>query len=1368
MSKKIIALLKDAKKRLDDEKFEETISLCREALDLDEKCYNAFALMGAAYFSSGKLNDAAQVFEKAIEIDGDNPLAWQGLGKVYENERMFSKLKRSRIVEVFRFLINYYSKNPTDWLKYLKFYCLLAKTLAFDLTENDLQKEDPSLPLERLSGALTSLQEIWNLMLDHAENTTVAELSSSFELFLSLLQKLCNIKQSNPKLSNCHSLLQDVYKVLFQLDSSINADESQLNIWNDLCHSFSDADLTSHVNHCTILIMEMESTGAQLEDYIWRVMRLHRTSKTVLLYCLLLLEKNIGLFTTIPKITVWICLYLKIVVSPQLGTIQQLVNEEQLIIKAEHLRQTGNRARSFSKFEADTLNLVAGCLSLNDGNKVKALEQLSSISSPDYPVIYVYLSRAFLECGQPTEASASALQGLRHLISKTDNHSKCFYDKAIVASELEALKIFSLLESGTEPSYASFVQETEDLLMKEVNKENETLRYLSARFTASGFTENKFIGKLRDNRRQLEVDMRSLIFKGKADDAIELFDNVNLRGTEDDAFLLAIEALACSYLTEADKISRGANSASLALKVAPKYAIAHWVFGRCLSKLGQMEEAEKHLSEACQLQPLNSQIAYDYCKILFADNRHEECGAIVSSLVSVSTPCQWPYVRLALYHLEQKNSNTAIHLLLAALRCPSMIADAIERMDGVPKHQRLMNLWHSLGTAYMQKGSIASAVRAFTHCGSFTESKKFSPSVACSLAEAHLKLGRPDLAIKCLEEESEITTDKNIHGRKLIQLATAELQIAKTSGCQCAKCVAKQCIKCLELLFARNSPECWNTVAVWKISGDVALLMAEAVDHLPPDSIPAMNESIVQALNIGSESLFDPKGWLLLSCRFYSTALRIDQNSSQLWLDFANAKTKLAKFSKTESEDILKTVIASCQINKGNVFSLALLACCLQQYPAAQHFILNLLPNAGQTPSLLILLALVYISNGNTPKAEEALGYARLMIDAGCVETVTRPSIVPTLHIAEAILKNETLDVKQLVNLLNVASQLPISSSYLLKLAILGQLFRNSVMFFAKTTNLKERETSIQYRMIFDQLLPIIDNFKLTMGSKDSDHMFQTLNGLCGHCVELAPNLGDKFKRSTQFFDSASDAFGWNRFRSKILVEKDKTSCQVPLNFGDRSMLLIILCAFYQKSPNLSEIIEKTEEKFISNLTDSDVLTEIRIAKGIALVLQQSFAPGKQILLKELITLKQAGGQDMLEAKLLSVLGLVATLSNDVQLLNVMTSMNASNRKGFFIFKVFTDNSWHSLLTFAHSHPFDEKTWLFAMRHSLFMSDSQKLQIFQNLAISHLPVRSRSLWTALAKPDDKRSLLKALRARPYEKGLWFLLNGSKSAELLKI
>ncbi|KAH9643372.1 hypothetical protein HF086_008859 [Spodoptera exigua] len=97
----IKALLKEARKLIDEKNFKEAQECCKNILRKDKQNYFGLILLGKSLQDS---DQAPLAYQKAIASKPDHPLAWQGLANYYE--RIENDTNKSKLITVYNEMLN--------------------------------------------------------------------------------------------------------------------------------------------------------------------------------------------------------------------------------------------------------------------------------------------------------------------------------------------------------------------------------------------------------------------------------------------------------------------------------------------------------------------------------------------------------------------------------------------------------------------------------------------------------------------------------------------------------------------------------------------------------------------------------------------------------------------------------------------------------------------------------------------------------------------------------------------------------------------------------------------------------------------------------------------------------------------------------------------------------------------------------------------------------------------------------------------------------------------------------------------------------------------------------------------------------------
>ncbi|KAI8982528.1 hypothetical protein BDB01DRAFT_851026 [Pilobolus umbonatus] len=161
--------LKAAREAIGSKKFGEAVKACRRVLLWDGQNYNAWVFLGVAYTGLEDDEEAESAYKRAIEINEDTLLAWQGLISFYEKrdkkeeytqliQKLLPRLVKSRdgakVTDYLKKLLSVY--KDSDKTKYLDTLKLFIPGSSY----YELIKDQPNIP---------SPSEVWIPIIEHME-----------------------------------------------------------------------------------------------------------------------------------------------------------------------------------------------------------------------------------------------------------------------------------------------------------------------------------------------------------------------------------------------------------------------------------------------------------------------------------------------------------------------------------------------------------------------------------------------------------------------------------------------------------------------------------------------------------------------------------------------------------------------------------------------------------------------------------------------------------------------------------------------------------------------------------------------------------------------------------------------------------------------------------------------------------------------------------------------------------------------------------------------------------------------------------------------------------------------------------------------
>ncbi|KAK2837420.1 hypothetical protein Q5P01_014632 [Channa striata] len=135
-NKEVKAALKSAREAIKNKQFKEALKHCKVVLKLEKTNYNAWVFIGLAASELEQPDQSQSAYKKAIELEPDQPLAWQGLANLYEKTDQWDF--QAELPNVYQRLVDLYAgsdknkcyemiKKLSDIYKSDKEYLKLAK-----------------------------------------------------------------------------------------------------------------------------------------------------------------------------------------------------------------------------------------------------------------------------------------------------------------------------------------------------------------------------------------------------------------------------------------------------------------------------------------------------------------------------------------------------------------------------------------------------------------------------------------------------------------------------------------------------------------------------------------------------------------------------------------------------------------------------------------------------------------------------------------------------------------------------------------------------------------------------------------------------------------------------------------------------------------------------------------------------------------------------------------------------------------------------------------------------------------------------------------------------------------------------------------
>ncbi|XP_046856769.1 tetratricopeptide repeat protein 37-like [Xenia sp. Carnegie-2017] len=182
-SKEVKKELKSAREAIQQKEFQNAIAHCKAALKLDKVNYNAFVFIGVASLELAKPEQAFFAYKKAINIDPENILAWQGMASLRDKEP--GVIPNDEIPNIYgRLMKHYNAKDSKKWSEFaLKLFEFHRSIKQIDKALNVLQ----IIQNHNVEDEKFVLCQSVDLLHENKENLTSAQLNELLALYKTLL-----------------------------------------------------------------------------------------------------------------------------------------------------------------------------------------------------------------------------------------------------------------------------------------------------------------------------------------------------------------------------------------------------------------------------------------------------------------------------------------------------------------------------------------------------------------------------------------------------------------------------------------------------------------------------------------------------------------------------------------------------------------------------------------------------------------------------------------------------------------------------------------------------------------------------------------------------------------------------------------------------------------------------------------------------------------------------------------------------------------------------------------------------------------------------------------------------------------------------
>ncbi|KFO10173.1 Tetratricopeptide repeat protein 37 [Balearica regulorum gibbericeps] len=220
-NKEVKAALKSARDAIRNKEYKEALKHCKAVLKQDKNNYNAWVFIGLAAAELEQPDQAKGAYKKAIELEPNQLLAWQGLANLYEKSSQTDV--KGDLADVYQKLLQLYeSGDKQKWCdvcnKLVELYHQEKKYLEVAETWRKL------IQMKQEEGAeKAELHQLWKKMIHLLKDTTQSQDNKTEQLLLTAFEHAVNSADTVPGEDH-----QNLYKDFIQCLSKFPHETARL------------------------------------------------------------------------------------------------------------------------------------------------------------------------------------------------------------------------------------------------------------------------------------------------------------------------------------------------------------------------------------------------------------------------------------------------------------------------------------------------------------------------------------------------------------------------------------------------------------------------------------------------------------------------------------------------------------------------------------------------------------------------------------------------------------------------------------------------------------------------------------------------------------------------------------------------------------------------------------------------------------------------------------------------------------------------------------------------------------------------------------------------------------------------------------
>ncbi|NWI85017.1 TTC37 protein, partial [Pitta sordida] len=256
-NKEVKAALKSARDAIRNKEYKEALKHCKAVLKQERNNYNAWVFIGLAATELGQPDQAKGAYKKAIELEPNQLLAWQGLANLYEKPNQTEV--KGDLANVYQKLLELYrSSDKQKWCDVCnKLVELYHREKKYSEVAETWQK---LIQMKQEEGAeKAELHQLWKKMIQLLKDSTRSQDNKTEQLLLTAFEHAVNSADTVPGEDH-----QNLYKDFIQCLSKFPHEATRLKkACNDMMALYPTTSYPSEV-----LCLHFVRSGVLSEEFL--------------------------------------------------------------------------------------------------------------------------------------------------------------------------------------------------------------------------------------------------------------------------------------------------------------------------------------------------------------------------------------------------------------------------------------------------------------------------------------------------------------------------------------------------------------------------------------------------------------------------------------------------------------------------------------------------------------------------------------------------------------------------------------------------------------------------------------------------------------------------------------------------------------------------------------------------------------------------------------------------------------------------------------------------------------------------------------------------------------------------------------------